>query len=93
MIIFMLSTLVLVSCSSEESIPKFDGIGRGAAMTDEEKSLFIEERQQLAQDACIDKIEGDSCILKTQRGEIEGSCTNVDDTLTCFSEQQRMVDK
>jgi hypothetical protein len=52
-------------------------------MTDEQRQHLLIDRQKTAQDACNGKNEGDTCQMKSPRGEMEGSCTLLDSNLLC----------
>ena len=45
---------------------------------------MMEERQQNGIEACKDMAEGDSCILESPMGEMEGVCTTIEDNLMCM---------
>lgn len=39
---------------------------------------------------CDEKAQGDSCLIKTLRGEVQGTCIDVDGVLRCTPEREGM---
>ena len=56
-------------------------------LADEQRDQVIQEREQQAQDACVGKAEGDSCSIENPMGQMEGTCTQLDNKLVCFNER------
>ena len=58
------------------------GMYRGN-ITDEQRQVMFQQRQQAAIDACKGKNIGDSCTLTTQRNSITGICKTLNETVQC----------
>lgn len=39
-------------------------------------------------DACSGLVDGDSCLVTTPRGDINGVCSNIDDVISCKPEME-----
>ncbi|MFH1247447.1 MAG: hypothetical protein V1644_03635 [Candidatus Micrarchaeota archaeon] len=60
----------------------FQGRG-GQNMTDEQRQQFFNERLQVAMAACQNKTSGDTCIVQSPRGGLNGTCSTQDGILSC----------
>ena len=52
-------------------------------MTDEQRQQMMQQRMQMMELACQDKSEGDSCAMKSQRGDRTGTCKTQNGKLLC----------
>ena len=79
---------IFTACSSEPQYEKGNFPGKYREMSEEERQLIQEERQQIAITACAEKGEGESCVTENQRGDVEGSCQIQEDNLICVFDGQ-----
>jgi len=59
---------------------------------DPERQAMFEQMQEKAQAACQDMQEGDACTMEGPRGEMQGTCTLMEDALSCRPEMPDMKD-
>ena len=99
--LLVLSSFLLVGCSSEPSsrFQKREGISanfprdgqfqfnRSMNISEEDRQEMMEERQQLAIEACKDKDDGDACQLQARMGESDGICKFIDEDLVCIMDR------
>ena len=77
--VLIISLTFISGCSSKT------GFNREKFMnlTEEERQKMMQERQQIAMDACMEKVEGDECLIKSSMGEMKGKCIIMDKDLVC----------
>jgi hypothetical protein len=87
--VFFLAVIILSGCSYNEQKrfsqrEGFQGMSnRAINITEEQRQQLFEERQRQAIEVCQGKNEGDSCIYESPRGEIQGACKIMNNSLAC----------
>jgi hypothetical protein len=61
--------------------------GRFGNLSDEERQQMMEEKTQTAKDACAGMGEGDICILESPLGQMNGTCSLLNESLICRGER------
>ena len=54
-------------------------------LSEDERQQMMQERQQIAIDACMEKAEGDECLIESPRGEMKGECIIRNENLMCIN--------
>ncbi len=68
--------------SNGEDFPR-NGNGSFGNLTEEQRKLMMEQRQQALIGACKGKAQEDSCTIADQRGSREGTCKIAEGQLIC----------
>lgn len=53
----------------------------------DQREELMEQMQQAAIDACVDAVPGAACVLESPRGEMQGTCTSIDEVLSCVGSE------
>ena len=86
LILVIVGIFFIAGCSTTETqlgLGDGSGVGTGGGLT--------EEKIQASIDACSDLASGDVCALTTPRGEVPGTCTQIEDVLRCVGDTQNKL--
>ncbi len=96
MILFglIICSLILIGCQETESdsTENTDHDWKNSPseindINEEQRQNMLEEREQIAQQACDEKTKGDLCIIENPMGEMQGTCSIINNDLTCLGKR------